>query len=309
MDEKILWKFLYCRTSPEEESAVLDWLGESDENKLMFKEIEAAFNSSLIYSPQEALSGKNILHRTWLRVAGVAAAVAIMLGSGYLFSQWRIDRACSKVVRIEAPAGQRVHAVLQDGSEVWLNGGSYIEYPGAFAGRSRQVRISGEVMFDVTHDAGKPFVVNTYAATVRVFGTKFNLVADEEDGVFSAALLSGKIHVVSNESADDCLYLEPGQCAELKSGRLEQSDIRDTDDFLWTDGIISLNSSSFSLMASKIERAYNIRIELVSSEPPVIKYRGKIRTVEGIEHTMKILLADTGYTYSADYENNVIYVK
>ena len=127
MDEKILWKFLYCRTSPEEESAVLDWLGESDENKLMFKEIEAAFNSSLIYSPQEALSGKNILHRTWLRVAGVAAAVAIMLGSGYLFSQWRIDRACSKVVRIEAPAGQRVHAVLQDGSEVWLNGGSYIE--------------------------------------------------------------------------------------------------------------------------------------------------------------------------------------
>ena len=41
-------------------------------------------------------------------------------------------------------------------------------------------------------------------------------------------------------------------------------------------------------------------MELQCKEVPVIKYQGKIRIVEGLEHALKILLADTDRTFEID---------
>lgn len=56
------------------------------------------------------------------------------------------------MTRVAAPEGQRINLTLQDGTNVWLNSGAEIEYPSLFAGNSRQVRLSGEALFDVSRD-------------------------------------------------------------------------------------------------------------------------------------------------------------
>lgn len=41
------------------------------------------------------------------------------------------------------------------------------------------MKLSGEAMFNVEHDAAHPFIVETFACDVEVLGTKFNVTADE----------------------------------------------------------------------------------------------------------------------------------
>lgn len=101
------------------------------------------------------------------------------------------------MTRVAAPEGQRINLTLQDGTNVWLNSGAEIEYPSLFAGNSRQVRLSGEALFDVSRDTRRPFVVETFACKVEVLGTRFNVNADERHDVFSTALMRGSVRVSS----------------------------------------------------------------------------------------------------------------
>jgi len=58
-----------------------------------------------------------------------------------------------------------------------LNAASSIRFPTAFTGNERRVEITGEVYFEVTHDAAKPFHVNVKGMAVQVLGTHFNINA------------------------------------------------------------------------------------------------------------------------------------
>lgn len=98
---------------------------------------------------------------------------------------------------------------LEDGSRLWLNSGTELEYPAVFSRKSRDVVLhSGEVMFDVANDGRRPFNVETYASTISVLGTKFNVSVDEASGEFSAALLRG---------SRQKLVCGPGWCPYLRA--------------------------------------------------------------------------------------------
>ena len=55
--------------------------------------------------------------------------------------------------------GKQYVLTLADGSKAWLNAASSITYPTAFAGNERKVTITGEVYFEIAHNANIPFVV------------------------------------------------------------------------------------------------------------------------------------------------------
>jgi ferric-dicitrate binding protein FerR (iron transport regulator) len=57
---------------------------------------------------------------------------------------------------------------------VTLNSESRITYPAEFADE-RSVELQGEAIFDVTHDADRPFMVATADMNVKVLGTIFDV--------------------------------------------------------------------------------------------------------------------------------------
>lgn len=61
-------------------------------------------------------------------------------------------------------------------------------------------------MFNVEHDAARPFIVETFACDVEVLGTKFNVTADELTHDFTTALLRGKVKVTNKLQAATRLY-------------------------------------------------------------------------------------------------------
>jgi transmembrane sensor len=84
---------------------------------------------------------------------------------------------------------------LSDGSVVWLQAHSRLEYPETFTANTREVRLIGEAFFDVAKDEFRPFIIHSTHFTTRVLGTTFNIKAYEKDESQEVEVVSGKVIV------------------------------------------------------------------------------------------------------------------
>ena len=76
--------------------------------------------------------------------------------------------ACRAPRRRSRPRRANISRIaLSDGTSVELNSKSRITYPALFIGRERRVRLEGEAMFDVRHDADHPSSWRPTRATWR----------------------------------------------------------------------------------------------------------------------------------------------
>lgn len=301
-----------CEATSEEESAVLTWLESHPGHRREMDRLDAVYNAMALHAPaaSEIRRRKTFVFRRAVRyAAAAAAAVLLVAGGGWFFTARQINRLSQEMMAVNVPQGQRISLKLQDGTTIWLNAGTTLEYPAAFAGNNRRVRVSGEAMFDVAHDADRPFVVETFACDVKVLGTKFNVIAEEQAGKFSTALIRGRVMVVNRLSDNEQIVLSPDECASLVGGHLSLEQIDDPDEFLWTEGIISLKGASFEELIAKIEKSYGIRIKVMRDTLPRLRCRGKLRVSDGIEHAMSILRTGADFTYEIDRDTNEIRIR
>ena len=307
--EDILIRFLKCETTQDEEVVILDWLDADPENIKTLNSIDFQFNAAILHSETKAepAKKKSFLHRLIAYSAAAVIAAVIAVGNGmYQVKKTRSEME-SLMTSISVPAGQRICMTLQDGSRVWLNAGSTMEYPNIFREDCRTVKLSGEAFFDVTTDKERPFLIETFACNVEVLGTKFNIEANAVDSEFSTALLEGSVRLTENSTGSP-MILKPGEKAELIQGRLRRSRITNPDEYLWTDGIISLQCDSFSELLKRLEKAYDVRFVVKLPNDPVVHCKGKIRVSDGIEHAMEILRMGTDFEYEINHSSNEIYI-
>lgn len=306
--ENLLIRFLKCETTPEEEVAILDWLDADPENIKTLDRIDFQFNATVLHSEiQKDNVPKSRVKKLISFSAAAILAVAIAIGNGVLQTRNMRTEMESLTTSISIPTGQRIDMTLQDGSRVWLNSNSTLEYPNIFRKDDRQVKLSGEAFFDITKDPERPFIIETFACNIEVLGTKFNVEANAADSEFSAALLEGSIKLTDKTTGANML-LKPGEKAELIHGELRRSKITNPDEYLWTDGIISLQTSSFSELLKRFEKAYDVRFVVKLTDEPVVHCKGKIRISDGINHAMEILQMGTDFEYAINHSSNEIYI-
>ena len=116
---------------------------------------------------------------------------------------------------ITVPAGQRINITLADGTNVWLNARTTIQYPITFNEKERLVKLDGEAYFDVTKDKNKPFIVQTNNYNVEVLGTKFDVDSYSETEIFETTLMEGSVRISSLTDANESLMLTPNNKAYL----------------------------------------------------------------------------------------------
>ncbi len=315
MNDLLLLKFIKNETTEAEVVQVLDWLDANPENQRYLDELDFVSNAGILSEPvctQAAAPNKVIPF--WRKIAGwstgAAAVLAVCIGISYLFAREIADRnAQNNMTAITSPAGQRMSVTLSDGTLVWLNAGTKLEYPPVFPKKNRRVRVSGEAMFEVEHDAKRPFIVETFAYKAEVLGTKFNICADPEQSYFSASLLEGKLKVSSLDTETESVLLLPDEMVESFNGRLTLNKMSDHDDFMWIDGLLNLDNIGFSDVMRKFEKYYGVRIVVMVPEIPQMKYKGKIRVSDGVEYALKMLQLTSDFSYSRDDETNTIYIK
>ena len=312
MQDEIIYRYLTGNCTQEEETYIKEWYAQDPANhQRKIDRVRFLFESMLVHHVIGAAEKKP--NRIWTpRVVvrhsiRIAALLALFTGGLYWMRSHTYKEMSSQMTAFEVPAGQRVSLNLADGTHVWLNSGTRIEYPAVFDRKIRRVHIDGEAMFDVTHDTDRPFIVETFASEVEVLGTKFNVLADKEHETFSTALIDGKVKItVGNQN----VVLHPGEVASLVNKRLTVTQNDDPVAMQWTDGILSMKGVSFEDLMSKFEKLYDVRIIYECEKIPTIEFAsGKIRISDGIDHAFRVLQHVADFTYERDEEHNVIRIK
>jgi ferric-dicitrate binding protein FerR (iron transport regulator) len=166
------------------------------------------------------------------------------------------------------PRGSKpVTLTLTDGTKVWLNTGSSLTYPVAFAGKERKVAITGEAYFEVTDNARMPFTVEKLHDDVKilVLGTHFNVNAYDDETAMKITLLEGAVKVSKGKSGD---VLKPGQQAQLKDGNIRLINDVDMDEVMaWKNGkFLFGEKTDIETIMRQLARWYDVEAE----------YKGKV---------------------------------
>ena len=243
-------------------------------------------------------------YRIWLAAASL---MIVFLTSGWLATALRP----APEMLIRNNAWEKVeNLTLADGTQLTLNRGAQLIYPEKFAGRTREIFLSGEAYFDVAHDKKHPFIVRAGDLKIKVLGTKFNILADARTADFSAALLEGRLKISNRLVGGESFILSPNDQIDLVDGHLKLNRITDPDDFRWVDGLMNLNTLSFTEVIRKFENYYGVRITIDNPEDmPELKYHGKIRVSDGVDHALKLLQITNNFSYTRDDETNTIHIK
>ena len=96
--------------------------------------------------------------------------------------------------KITIPRGGEYILRLADGTRVWLNSETELEYPVVFTKKQRQVFLKGEAYFEVAPDSLHPFIVKTEQQNLRVLGTSFAIRAYANESVILTTLETGKVN-------------------------------------------------------------------------------------------------------------------
>lgn len=317
MNPELLYKYLENTVTDAEMEQVLDWLDADPAHRRELDELDKVMAASVIYgtdvlSPAPVKKpGRRVPLRRIVRYAAELAAVAVVgLGVAWMFAENRIEEWTRRTTTLEVPSGQYLSMKLQDGTTVWLNSGTRLEYPLVFAGGERRVKVAGEAMFDVEYDPAHPFVVETFACDVEVLGTKFDVMAEESEGFFSAALLRGSVKVTNRLTPGEQFVLKPNEEVRLAGRRLNLKPIGSMDDYLWTEGMISIKGLSFGELMRKFEKSFGVKIQIDRSRMPVVNYNhGKIRISDGVDSALRLLQMASDFTYTRSEDNGTIVIR
>ncbi|MEO6220384.1 MAG: FecR family protein [Ginsengibacter sp.] len=119
--------------------------------------------------------------------------VAILaIGGSWLM--WSFSNSSQKLLESVNKTKEPLVLSLSDGSIVTLTPGSYLQYPGNFKNKDRDVYLQGNAQFSVRRNGQHPFKVHTENIVATVLGTIFN-IKSSGDSAIVVELLTGKLQV------------------------------------------------------------------------------------------------------------------
>ena len=211
------------------------------------------------------------------------------------------------VNRLVVERGGEYKLLLSDGSEVWINSASEVEYPVRFAGQRRVVHLKGEAYFKVYADASRPFVVVANGVEVSALGTEFNVNTYTERFVKSV-LVRGKICVGKEESQ---VVLNPDQLAvyDRQTGRTEVKDVDVRKYIDWKSGDFIFSDDRLEEVMEKIALWYDCRVVFADETLKDMLMSGNMRRYESVERFLYYLKITTGARYEIKDRTIFIYAR
>jgi transmembrane sensor len=197
-------------------------------------------------------NGQQILLTKGLYTNLTQGTTAIKINNGITYSTGlKGDAATTSYNTLSTANGEQspYPLVLPDGSKVWLNAQSSITFPTAFNGRERIVKVTGEALFEVSHNAKQPFKVQTQKQTIEDIGTIFDVNAYADEPTTKTTLIAGKVKV-------NDMLLAPGEQTDgshIKTVNTKRYTA-------WKNGDFYFEDDSIQTVMRQLSRWYNIEI-------------------------------------------------
>ncbi|RZJ43723.1 MAG: DUF4880 domain-containing protein [Brevundimonas sp.] len=243
----------------EDWAAATDWLEADPAHRRAFDEAEglwAAMDDVAIAQAPPVVDlaahreRRKGMGRRWLvaapaMAAAVAAAVLLapLLGS------------TPTVVYRTAP-GEIRSVTLEDGSKLQINGGSTLSVK-MERGRRLVHMEQAEAVFDIAHDAGRPFLIDVGESQVRVLGTAFNIRRTAQ--VTEVSVLRGVVQVSDLDQPARKARLTVGQSVRRADvdNRMDVAPVDVRTAAAWTQGRRAYDDRPLGDIAADLSRAFS----------------------------------------------------
>lgn len=281
---------------------VEQWIAESQEHQSITNEmahiyigIDALYvrqhtDSDKAYQHLNRKLRKNTFKQYLIRLERIAAIllIPVLMICAWQFYQGSMRK--SSMLSFTANPGMTAQVKLPDGSVVMLNSNSTLSYPAEFDGKQREVKLLGEAYFEVSKDPKHPFIVNTpYQASIKVYGTKFNVEAYAKDSMLTASLKEGSIALsyLDKDGKMKEQMLLPGQSVSYRDDELPMLMTDNIVDIntAWTQGKIIFRNTPLKEVIHELEKTYNVKFLVRNPKVYANRFTG---TLDG-QHLDRIL--------------------
>lgn len=269
---------------------------------------------------------KNWPLRKWVAAAAITGIVFFAYRLLFNQSAVQVSTAENEIV---AQKGTRSKLLLPDGTQVWLNADSKLNYSNAFNDTLREVVLEGEAYFDVVKDPRRPFIVHTSGINIRVLGTAFTVRSYPQDPTIEATLFRGAIEVekrnhpqssriqlkpneklVYNKSAENSYTLNQSDfnketavtpVAKPESITISRIPVLNADsnraETSWMYGKLIFEGENFTQLAPKMERWFNIKMHVNDDRVATFRFTG-VFTDENIGDALHALQLTAPFSYT-----------
>lgn len=272
---------------------------EGEEDSSLTDQAYAAHYVKMLYANKEKLQAQPVeneitsTRRSNTKKYLIAClSVAAIIATIFFYNSAQTQRSSEGDSSIVA-ADTRSKVVLPDGTTVFLNIGSKIDYDKGFNGKERKVILTGEAYFDVAHNPEKPFIVHTSTADIRVYGTQFN-VKNYDEEAWETTLLTGKVEVLVNNAAKERFILKPSQKLSIPkqgedAGRYVKESKRKEEKIVisqyktlrsivaetsWIEDKMVFVDKPLYEIAAELERQFHITVSFNSEKTKMYRYTG-----------------------------------
>lgn len=297
MTKELLYKFFNGACSPQEAAEVVAYLQGDDQSVLdeyiqwlaeqkdelpgrMSAEESAGLLQSIRDNNSTSEATVITIRRRWQTqlIKAVACIAVLLVTASVIYTSTRsrkpVPTTAVARVLINNPAQAVKKISMPDGTMIWLNRGSSMEYDkNQYNRQERLVAISGEVFFDVAHDPAKPFRVRAGEVTTTVLGTAFNIEAYPGEANTRVTLVRGRLKI---DASSNEFLLSPGQMMTYNYNRrsMDVSDVETSGTAGWINGSLVFNDLPLADVFKRLESTFGIHI----SSPEMNTLQGKYLT-------------------------------
>ena len=335
MPYELIGSYLSDTSTEAERKIIENWINDSEENKVHFEELatvweqtgtsrssftgnaEAAWeNIELGIAPHakprpltKGVKVRNLDIRQGIYTLLKVASVLALVFGAYMWKNGPNDvERFAALTEVVTAKGERLELILNDGTRVWLNADSKLQYPNVFSDGERDISLIGEAYFDVAKDSLKPFTVQAEGVVVTVLGTSFNVKAYSEDENVAVTVATGRVSVSVKNASDHGLgrmVLTPGEEAHyIKRDAVVKKGVPTSVAWTaWKEQKIVFEQTSMADVVLILERWYNIEVhiedEMIHDCHLTAEFSNENLqdVMKVIEMTMNVQISRTGSLY------------
>ena len=238
-------------------------------------------------------------------------AAAVLIGFGVSLVTFHLiareDMTEVGICKAVTLKGEKTQLQLPDGTKVWLNSCTTIEYAENYGHDNRDIHLTGEAYFEVAKNENTPFTVRVCGVEVKALGTAFNISAYPEDEQLVTTLFCGAV-VIQPALTRQQITLAPDQVAvyHKNDNKIEVMPYDRNLFAQWRGGYLTFDMMYLQDITKLLERNYNVVFRYENQKIKNFKFSGSFRNSEDLTEILDVIRTNTGIRYQKRRDTIVI---
>lgn len=290
--KRLIIRCLQGEANAVEQQKAERWVNSSDENRRLFNTYKdlllltslnaPAYDSDVAWNKVKGRINKsngvvvdkksstNISRIIRLAVPAVAAFLLIAVG---IFS---LMKRTPEMIKFATSDEMAATLQLPDGSNLSVNASSIVNYPEKFRGKTREIDLTGEAFFEISHNPERPFIVHAGGLDIKVTGTSFNVKTIDAGEFVEVSVNTGSVEVYpAGPDADVAMHFALSAGEKATYSNQNRSIVKGVNDDLnmlsWKTGILIFRESRLKDVFKSLEKKY--KVSFILDNPDISNQR------------------------------------